>query len=100
MKYSISVSGNEAMVALNGKIYAHDAGIVRDAILDQIEQGITNVQINLAGLTYIDSTGLGVLVTVHKRTKEKSGKLTIYGVQGMAAELIRRTRLDKVLIIA
>lgn len=99
MKHMLAISGSHATVSFDGKIYAHDAGIVRDELLEAIERGVTDISMDLSRLDYIDSSGLGVLVTVHKRTLDKNGRLTLKGVQGMAAEILRRTRLDKVLHI-
>jgi len=99
MKHSIQFSGKQAKAALTGKIYAHDAGLVRDELIDGIERGAAEVRIDLSDVAYIDSTGLGVLVTIHKRTKERNGHLVLTGVKGMVEQLIRRTRLDTVLTI-
>lgn len=99
MEHVINVSGNHASATLSGKVYAHDAGIIRDELLTEIDKGIVNISIDLVGVSYIDSTGLGVLVTVHKRTKEHNGAMVLTGITGMVAELLKRTRLDKVLTI-
>ncbi|SPF35011.1 STAS domain protein [Candidatus Desulfosporosinus infrequens] len=96
MKHSIKVSGNQAMIFLKDKIYVSDASLLRDDILLIIDQGITDLKMDLSGLTYIDSSGLGTLVTINKRTKEKSGRLVLTGAQGLPMDLIKRTRLDKV----
>lgn len=87
------------MVLLNDKLYVHDASLLRDDLLEIIDQGVTDVLIDLSGLIYIDSSGLGTLVTINKRTKEKNGKLVLTGAQGLPAELIKRTRLDRVFTI-
>ena len=99
MEHTMNTDGNHAVVSLSGKVYAHDAGIIRDELLKQIEKGIVEILIDLADVSYIDSTGLGVLVTVHKRTKEYGGQLVLTGITGMVAELLKRTRLDRVLTI-
>lgn len=99
MEHLIHVSGNQASVNLSGKIYVHDAGIIRDELVEKIEQGVNQVRLDVSGVGYIDSSGLGVLVTVHKLTKERHGSLVLKGVQGMVGELLKRTRLDKVLTI-
>ncbi|MCE5285960.1 MAG: STAS domain-containing protein [Pelosinus sp.] len=99
MNYSIEVSGNQVNVMLSDKIYAHDAGIIRDELMKKIEQGATEIRMDLSDVLYIDSSGLGVLITVHKRTKAINGRLVLTGVGGIVAELIKRTRLDKVLTI-
>ncbi len=84
---------------LMDKLYVHDASLLRDDLLEIIDQGIIDVKIDLSGLTYIDSSGLGTLVTINKRTKEKNGRLVLVGAQGLPFDLIKRTRLDKVFII-
>lgn len=99
MKHSIEISGNHAEVFLNDKIYVNDASLLRNDLCEIIDQGVTDVRIDLSGLTYIDSSGLGTLVTINKRTKERNGRLVLTNAQGLPFELIRRTRLDKVFII-
>jgi anti-sigma B factor antagonist len=99
MEHVFSVNGNKANLTLVGKLYVHDAGIIRDALVEKIESGIYYISINFSRVTYIDSSGLGVLVTVHKLTQEKNGHLSLSGVHGMVQELLKRTRLDKVLCI-
>lgn len=96
MKHSMKVSGNQATVYLTDKIYVHDASILRGEILEIIDQGVTDIRIDLTGLTYIDSSGLGTFVTINKRTKEKNGRLVLNGAQGLPLELLKRTRLDRV----
>jgi len=99
MKHLVKVSENQATVYLTDKIYVHDASLLRDDLLEIIDRGIVDVRMDLSGLSYIDSSGLGTLVTINKRTKEKNGKLVLTGAQGLPLELIKRTRLDKVFII-
>ena len=99
MEHLLTINGNKASVSLEGKIYAHDAGIIRDELLAAIERGVNTINMDLSRLEYIDSSGLGVLVTIHKHTLDKNGKLVLTGVHGMAAEILKRTRLDKVLHI-
>lgn len=99
MKHSIKVSGNHATVFLKDKIYVHDASLLRDDLIEITDRGVTDIRIDLSGLTYIDSSGLGTLVTINKRIKEKNGRLVLMGAQGLPFELIKRTRLDKVFTI-
>ncbi|EGW39414.1 STAS domain-containing protein [Desulfosporosinus sp. OT] len=93
MKHSINISGNHATVFLKEKIHVSDASLLRDDLLDIIDQGVTDLRIDLSELTYIDSSGLGTLVTINKRTQ---GRVVLVGAQGLPLELIKRTRLDRV----
>ena len=96
MKHSIKVSGNQATIFLNDKIYVRDASLLRDDLLEIIDQGVADLRMDLSGLTYIDSSGLGTLVTINKRVREKNGRLVLTGAQGLPLDLIKRTRLDRV----
>ncbi|KUO71966.1 MAG: anti-anti-sigma factor [Desulfosporosinus sp. BRH_c37] len=99
MKYSIKVCGNQATVYLREKIFVQDTVSLRADLIKKIDRGITDIRINLSELTYIDGSGLGVLVTINNRTKENNGKLILTNAQGLPLELIMRTRLDKAFII-
>jgi len=99
MKHTIKVSGNHATVSLNDKVYVMDASLLRDDLLETIDQGATDLRIDLSGLTYIDSSGLGTLVTINKRIKEKNGRLVLAGAQGLPLDLIKRIRLDKIFTV-
>jgi len=81
------------------KIYVYDASSIRDDLLKVIDQGVTDVRMDLSGLAYIDSSGLGMLLAINKRIKKKNGVFVLAGVQGLPFELIKRTRLDKVFTI-
>lgn len=99
IKHSIEVIDSQANVFLKGKIYVHDASLLRDDLLGILDQGVKEVRMDLSELTYIDSSGLGTLVTINKRTRENNGKLVLTGAQGLPLELIKRTRLDKVFLM-
>ena len=97
MEYMVTTRDNQVILTLTGKLYVHDAGIIREEMIEKIEAGYHQVIVKLAGLTYIDSAGLGVLVTLHKVSRKRHGLLVLTGIQGMVKELLRRTRLDKIL---
>ena len=97
MEYTIATSGNQAIVTLKGKIYIQDAGIIREEIINKIEAGYHRVLIKLAEVTYMDSSGLTMMVTLHKVSRKRHGSLVVAGVQGMVKELMQRTRLDQLL---
>jgi anti-sigma B factor antagonist len=99
MKHSITVSGNQATVLLKDKIYVNDASLLRDDLLEIMEKGVTDLRLDLSELNYIDSSGLGTLVTINKRTREKKGRLVLTGVQGLPLDLIKRTRLNSIFTV-
>ena len=89
-------NGSQVIVKLSGSIYVEDAAKLRENLLSHIEQGHNNFLLDLEKVDYIDSSGLGVLVAINKRTLQNRGKLIIKGINGLVKELFELTRLTKV----
>jgi anti-sigma B factor antagonist len=96
MKIDINKSGNGARVMLSGSMYVEDSATVREKLIALLEEGISNLTLDLSSLDYVDSSGLGVLISIHKRCLQKGGRMTITGLRGMVEELFKLTRLDLV----
>lgn len=96
MSIDIRVDKNEVYVELEGKIYVEDAAVMREKLIELTEQGKSRFIFDMQKLTYIDSSGLGVLVAIHKRAIERGGGIVVSGLQGAVKELFQLTRLNKV----
>lgn len=96
MAFDVQADKQEVRVSLEGKIFVEDAAQLREKLLDLIAAGYRRFVINMSKTTYIDSSGLGVLVAIHKRAIENGGGVVIQGLQGAVKELFLMTRLNKV----
>ncbi|MGI6783383.1 MAG: STAS domain-containing protein [Aminivibrio sp.] len=96
MNINITKTGSGAVVSLGGSMYVEDSATVREQLIDLLDEGAVNLTLDLSGLTYIDSSGLGVLISLHKRCIQKGGRMVITGLKGMVEELFKLTRLDLV----
>lgn len=83
-------------VQLVGSLYVEEATELRERLLQQIDNGVHTILIEMNELDYIDSSGLGVLIAIHKRCIQKGGSLKIKGIRGNVKELFELTRLNKV----
>jgi anti-sigma B factor antagonist len=64
-------------------------------IAEYINNGDRSIVLDLAGVTFVDSSGLGALVA-SLRAMGSDGNLVISGVRGAVASLFKLTRMDKV----
>ncbi|MEA4901948.1 STAS domain-containing protein [Desulfitobacterium sp.] len=96
MSFEISVNQQEVLVIVEGKIFVEDAAQLREKLLELIDQGHRRFIIDMHKAIYIDSSGLGVLVAIHKRAIENGGGVVIRGLQGVVKDLFLMTRLNKV----
>ena len=99
MSFAVSVeepSHAVYVVAPAGELDAFRAPNVRDELVRVIEAGASAVVCDLSAVTFLDSSGLGVLVGAVKRLRERGGEL--YVVPGKAGRrVIELTALDRVL---
>jgi len=65
-------------LALKGRLVLGDENIgFRTAIDNLLGAGATRIVVNLEQVNYVDSSGLGALIDVHRKTKAKGGRLML-----------------------
>ena len=75
----LSYSGSEAVITLAGELDLASAPVLHESLLEAASGGAETIKIDIQRLTYIDSVGLGVLVSAHKRLQSNGGSLVISG---------------------
>ena len=86
--------GAVTVLDLVGKLTIdHDAQRLKDKINSLIQQGRTQIVLNLTDVSYIDSGGLGQLVASYGSVAKASGGLKLLGVSKRNHDLLSITRL-------
>ena len=88
-------SGSATVVEVGGEVELHSANQLRDELLRAGETPHPCVVVDLSRVTFIDSTGLGVLVGALKRVREK-GALSLVCPQRQVRRVFEITGLTKV----
>ena len=89
--------GSVAIVDLNGRItLGESTGILRDELRSLLAQGSKNIVLNLAGVTYVDSAGLGELVGAFTTATNQGGSVKLLHLQGKLHDLMQITKLHTV----
>ena len=89
--------GSVAIVDLNGRItLGESTGILRDELRSLLAQGSKNIVLNLAGVTYVDSAGLGELVGAFTTAANQGGAVKLLHLQGKLHDLMQVTKLHTV----
>ena len=84
------------IVDVTGDLDARSAGDLKLTINEKIEGGKVWILINLSDVPYMDSAGLGVLVSGLKNTNRQNGDLRLWGLQPDVRNIFELTRLNKV----
>lgn len=78
-----------------------EASEYRKKLNDLIENGEKDFKLDFSNCTFIDSTGLGVLVGVYKKCNELNGSFVVQSITNpQVLKIFKLTRLDKVFKIA
>ena len=67
-----------------------------DCVRDEIEAGNKNIVIDLSGLGYISSIGLGALVRARSRAAKAGGTIFLANVENQILEAFRLVHFDKI----
>jgi anti-sigma B factor antagonist len=78
------------------RLDAHNSGELKDYILKLLEDGHTRLVIDLSGVRFIDSSGLGALLSGYKNATLRSGSFILAGLQPRVQSMFELTRLHRV----
>jgi anti-sigma B factor antagonist len=82
------------IVDLSGRITLGEGSVVlRDTIRDLVSKGKTRILLNLANVTYIDSSGIGELVSAYTTLRNQGGELKLLSLTKKVHDLLQITKL-------
>lgn len=82
------------IVDVSGRITLGEGSTrLREMIRDLLNQGQKRVVVNLADVSYIDSSGIGELVSAYTAVKNQGGDLKLLGLTKKVRDLLQITRL-------
>ena len=87
---------SHAVVDVSGEIDVYTAPKLREKLIELVSEGTYDMVVNLEGVDFLDSTGLGVLVGALKRVKAHDGSLSIVCTQDKILKIFKITGLTKV----
>jgi anti-sigma B factor antagonist len=92
----VSKTDSHAVVDVKGEIDVYTAPKLREKLIELVSEGSYDVVVNLEGVDFLDSTGLGVLVGALKRVKAHDGSLSLVCTQDKILKIFKITGLTKV----
>lgn len=88
--------GDWIVVTVKGEVDVYTAPKLKDELLGLIEEGKNQIVVDLEGVEFMDSSGLGVLVGALRRLKEREGTLALVCTKGPVLRILSITGLNKV----
>jgi anti-sigma B factor antagonist len=94
MKSSTRQVGGVTIVDLSGRITLGEGSVtLRDTVHDLLSKGLKRILLNLGDVNYIDSSGIGELVSAFTAAKKQGGELKLLNLTKKAHDLLQITKL-------
>lgn len=84
------------IVRVNGEVDVYTSPELKTALVDALQQSDGKVIVDLDGVGFIDSSGLGVLVGALRRAREAGGDMKIVSARAAVEKILKITGLDRV----
>ncbi len=100
MKYTHELNGDIAIFKLDGNMLGTpENNQIKNDIIDYLDKGIQKFALDLTELKHINSTGLGVFITILTKIKSKNGEMVLCNPSQSIANLMKITKLTSVFLI-
>lgn len=88
--------GGATVIAPTGRLDVAGAPALREAISDAARDGSPHIVIDLEGVSFVDSTGLGSVISGLKQVRSKDGELRLAAPNQQVRVVLELTTLDRV----
>jgi anti-sigma B factor antagonist len=93
-KAAVRDIGDVTVIDMDGRItLGEGSALLRDLLHQYLGKGRRKIVLNLAGITYIDSTGLGELVSGYRLMKSEGGEIKLLNLNKKVSDLLQITKL-------
>jgi anti-sigma B factor antagonist len=87
-------------VAVRGELDVYTAPRLREALDGVIDDGALHIVIDVRDMTFVDSTGLSVIVGALKRVRDRGGELSLNSPTSATEKVLEVTGLDQVMTVS
>jgi anti-sigma B factor antagonist len=89
-----------AVVELTGRFALGRESQRVESIVDElVKDGCTRAILDLTGVNYCDSAGIGLIALAAGRLKEAGGRLIVVAPAGRVLEMLKMTQLDRIVTV-
>ncbi len=100
MAFQVTKENDVTVVAVEGQLIVGNRQELKQKVLEELENGERKFVVDFDQTGYIDSSGLGVLVSLSKKIREQGGELRLASLNEDLRTLFELTKLDTLFKIA
>ena len=96
MKVEVRSQNDITIIDCTGDVDLYSSPPLRETLLETIGSGSGSVLLNMAGVSYIDSSGIATLVEALQLSRQTRIRFGLYGLRSNARSVLELARLHKV----
>ena len=100
MDFKVVAKDDDTLIEVGGQLIVGNRQLLKEQVLDQLERGDRKFRLDFSKTDYIDSSGLGVLVTLSKKIREQGGQLSLVSLSEDLRTLFELTKLDTLFVFS
>ena len=100
MGFKIVEKGDVTLIEVGSQLIVGNRQLLKEQVLDRLERGDRKFIVDFSKTDYIDSSGLGVLLTLSKKIREQGGQLSLVSLSEDLRTLFELTKLDTLFIFS
>jgi anti-sigma B factor antagonist len=93
---NIRHAGPISLLDISGRLTSFEASALRDSISRLLKEGRKNIVLNLSGLQYLDSSGIGELARMYVSVVKGDRQMKVVGLSPRIEEILKVTQLYQV----
>ena len=98
MEITVNIRKNVLLVSLSGELDHHTAKEVKSLIEEVVKnRGVKNLVLDFSNLTFMDSSGIGVVVGRYKLITSLGGRIAIAGAKNNVSRLLYMSGINKII---
>lgn len=99
LKISVMAGSAHTLVTVAGECDLNTGRQLRDVLTSEVSRGVRRLILDLSRLTFMDSTGMQVLLSIHTVLTVRGGTLALVSPQPLVARILELTGADQVIPI-
>lgn len=97
MEFKHEIKGNTLVLKLTGDLIGEDNGAaIIGVVVEALQQRVASCLVDISGLRYINSSGIGVLITILTKFRNKNGEVYLMKPSESVQKLLVITKLNNI----
>jgi anti-sigma B factor antagonist len=94
LTFDVDHRGDDTVIVVSGELDLQTAPALRERVDSLVAEGSRSIVLDLAGVSFLDSSGLGALLGIRREITSSGGTLALQDLQPSVRKIFAITRME------